>query len=228
MKVLSFNGSPQMGKGNTSMILNPYLEGMREAGAEIELFYTKKLKINECTGELSCWGKNPGKCHILDDMQFLYPKLCNTDILVFAIPVYVPLPGKIQILINRLIPLMNPILEMRDGRTRARFREEVKISKIVLVSSCGWWEKGNFGTVIRIVDELANDVSVEFAGTVLRPHAEFLREDNEKTRDVIKAANQAGYQLIRKGKMSPEILDIISSELVSLEMYMETNNQVHK
>ena len=63
---------------------------------------------------------------------------------------------------------------------------------------------------------------------VLRPHAEFLREDNEKTRDVLKAANQAGYQLIIKGKMSPEILNIVSCELVSLDRYMQINNQVHK
>ncbi len=228
MKVLSFNGSPRMDKGNTALILNPYLEGMRKAGAEVELFYIKKLKIDPCVGELLCWGKNLGKCHILDDMQFLYPKLCDTDILVLAIPVYASLPGKMQILINRLIPLMNPKLEMRDGRTRARFRQDVRISKIVLVSSCGWWEKGNFGTVIRIVDELAKDVNVEFAGSVLRPHAEFLREDNEKTRDVLKAANQAGYQLVMKGKMSPEILNIVSSELVSLDKYMKINNQVYK
>ena len=158
-------------------------------------------------------------------MQLLYPKLCNTNILVLATPVYVPLPGKMQNLINRLIPLMNPILEIRDGRTRARFRQDVKISKIMLVSSCGWWEKGNFGTVLRIVDELAKDVSIEFAGAILRPHADFLREDNEKVRNVLNAAKQAGYQLIKTGKISMEILNIVGRELISLDKYMKINNK---
>ena len=90
MKVLAFNGSPSMDKGNTALILNPFLEGMREAGAEIELFYTRKLNINQCTGELLCWGKNPGKCHFSDDMQFLYPKFYDSNILVLSTPVYVP------------------------------------------------------------------------------------------------------------------------------------------
>jgi len=49
-----------MDKGNTALILNPFLEGMREAAVEVELFYTRKLNINPRTGEFNCWLKNPG------------------------------------------------------------------------------------------------------------------------------------------------------------------------
>jgi len=227
MKVLAINGSPRMNNGNTDLILNPFLEGIRKGGANVELFYTRKLKIDPCTGDLFCWYNSPGKCHITDDMQLFYPKLYNTNILVLATPVYVPLPGEMQNFINRLIPIMNPILEMRLNRTRARLHKEVKISKIVLVSSCGWWEKGNFGTVIRIIKELAEDVSIEFSGALLRPHADFLREDNEKTRNVLNAAKKAGYQIIKNGKISPDLLNIVSCELISLEKYMKINNQVY-
>ena len=86
MKVLAFNCSPKMNKGNTALILNPFLEGMREAGAEVELFYTKKLKINPCQGEGNCGFKTPGECFQKDDMQMLYPKLRDADIWVFAPP----------------------------------------------------------------------------------------------------------------------------------------------
>jgi len=74
MKVMAINGSPNMGKGNTALVLDPFLEGMREAGAEVELFYTKKLKINPCQGEFNCWIKTPGKCFQQDDMQMLLSK----------------------------------------------------------------------------------------------------------------------------------------------------------
>jgi multimeric flavodoxin WrbA len=50
MMVLAFNGSPKTDKGNTSLILTPFLEGMREAGANVELFYTKKLDITGLRG----------------------------------------------------------------------------------------------------------------------------------------------------------------------------------
>ncbi len=59
MKVLAINSSPMMGKGNTARILDPFLEGMREAGAEVDLVYTKKLDINPCHGEFNCWAKRP-------------------------------------------------------------------------------------------------------------------------------------------------------------------------
>ena len=66
MKVLAINSSPKMDKGNTAMILNPILKGMREAGAEVELFYTRKLNIKPCTGEIDCWIKTPGEYYLKD------------------------------------------------------------------------------------------------------------------------------------------------------------------
>ena len=62
MKVVAINSSPKMDKGNTALVLGPFLEGMREAGAEVELFYTKKLRIKPCQGEQNCWVKTPGEC----------------------------------------------------------------------------------------------------------------------------------------------------------------------
>jgi multimeric flavodoxin WrbA len=49
-------------EGNTAMILNPFLAGMKEAGASVEVFYTRKLKIGPCNGDMSCWFKNPEEC----------------------------------------------------------------------------------------------------------------------------------------------------------------------
>ena len=48
MKVLAFNSSPNMDKGNTALILNPFLDGLKQSGAEVDLFYTKKLNLDAC------------------------------------------------------------------------------------------------------------------------------------------------------------------------------------
>jgi multimeric flavodoxin WrbA len=201
------------------MVLNPFIEGMMGAGSDVELFYSSRLKVKPCScGTMYCWTRMPGECCIKDEMELLYPKLKGADILVLATPVYIPLPGDMQEVINRLCPLLDPALEFRKGRTRAIFRKDVRIRTIALVSTGGWWEKGNFGTVVRIVKELAEDTSVKFAGAVLRPHADYMRRDGELTQDgraVLNAVRRAGSQLVKNGVMKRETLATISRPLVS-------------
>jgi len=221
MKVIAINGSPRMEKGYTALILTPFIQGMMDAGSEVELFYVRRLKVKPCTcGEMYCWYKKAGECCIKDDMQLLYPQLREADILILATPVYIPLSGEMQNFINRLCPLIEPFLETHQGRTRARFHKQVKIQKIVLVSTGGWWEKENFETVVRITEELAKVASVEFAGAVLRPHAFLMKEKGKLIKDgeaILNRVKRAGYELIKKGKMNKETLEAISCPLISEE-----------
>ncbi|MFW9908217.1 MAG: flavodoxin family protein [Candidatus Thorarchaeota archaeon] len=224
-KVMVINGSPRIEKGNTALILNPFIEGMKEAGASVDLVYTKKMKIRGCMGEFQCWYEKIGVCMHNDDMNDLYPKLRETDILVLATPIYIPLPGEMQNLINRLCPLVEPVLEFRNGRTRARLHKNVRISKFVLVGTGGWWEIGNFDTLLRIVEELALNTNTEFTGAVIRPHSSLMRYENENTDRVNKALREAGRQLVKEGRFSRATLDAISEPLISEEEYRRILNK---
>lgn len=50
-KVVPTNGSAKMEKSNTALVLPPFLDGVKEAGASVELFYAKRLNVKPCTGE---------------------------------------------------------------------------------------------------------------------------------------------------------------------------------
>jgi hypothetical protein len=130
-----------------------------------------------------------------------------------------------QNFINRLCPLIEPVLAKRGTRTRARFHRNVKTKTIVLVSTSGWWEKGNFTTVLRIVKEIARDANANFAGALLRPHADQLRTNKEKANEIFQAAKQAGFQLVKEGTMSQKTLDAISQPLISEEQFNERENK---
>lgn len=229
-KAVAINGSPRMDKGHTAMVLNPFIRGMMGGGCDVELFYASRLKVKPCTcGEMYCWYTKPGECLIKDDMHMLYPKLKEADTLILATPVYIPLPGGMQDVINRLCPLFKPLLETREGRTRGRFREGVGIKRIVLVATGGWWEKANFDTVVRIAEELAEDASVEFAGSVLRPHAFLMGREEQLTEEgeaVLSAARRAGHELIKEGMMSKEALEAISRPLISEDELRDRFNQM--
>ncbi|MHA2044647.1 MAG: flavodoxin family protein, partial [Candidatus Thorarchaeota archaeon] len=120
-------------------ILTPFLDGLREASADVELYYTKKLKIRPCQGNWKCVFDTLGECYQKDDMQTLHPKLVEADIWVFATPVYVSgMTGPLKNLIDRiLIPLGLADIELVDGHSRHKRREGNKHGKIVLVSNSG-------------------------------------------------------------------------------------------
>jgi multimeric flavodoxin WrbA len=215
MNVLAINGSPHMDEGNTAMILNPFLDGMRDAGAKVELFYTQKLKIGPCNGDMSCWFKKPGKCGQDDDMRMLLPKLKAADVIVWASPVYYAgITGPLKNLMDRQLPL-HMSGEMASKR-----------QKIVLVSSSGFWGISMFEPILAQMKAIyaRPDGSSEFVGALLRPGAEAMRSLMEGKGkaildSVFRAAKEAGRQLVNEGKISNELQRDVSQKLMSDEDY---------
>ena len=227
--VVAINGSPRMGKGDTALVLAPFLDGMRDAGCDVDLIYASHLDIEPCAcGRMYCWYQKPGECCVQDEMQAVYPRLKEAETLVLATPVYIPLPGRMQDLVNRLCPLIEPKLVWREGRTRARFRADVQIRRIVLVATGGWWEAGNMDVVAHIVEELAANAGVAYAGAVLRPHAFTMRNRGDVTEDgraVLDAVRRAGYELAKDGQMRAETLEAVSRPLIAEEELRERYNR---
>lgn len=223
-----------MDKGNTAFILTPFLEGMSEAGADVELFYTSKLDIKPCTGEYHCCLKTPGSCYQKDDMQMLYPKLREADIYVFASPIYVNgVTGPMKMLIDRLLPLVDtcPYVVLRDGRCDHFPRERRIGGKVVLVSTCGYWGMVNFDLALAQIEGIAKTLEREFSGALLRSTSRGFREMVEMgapVGDILEAAREAGRQVVEDGKISAETLNTISREVMPLEVYIERTNEMFR
>ncbi|MBI1919622.1 MAG: flavodoxin family protein [Geobacter sp.] len=229
MKVVAINGSPRMGEGNTALMLEHFLEGMKECGAQVELVYTNKLNIHPCLSDFNCWFKTPGCCYLEDDMHMLLSRLSEADIWVLATPVYVDgVSGPLKNLLDRIIPLVHPFIELRDGHCRHPIREGIKSGQLVLVSTCGLWEMDNFDPLLAHIQGVCRHAARTFAGALLRPHGGALKSGIElgmPIEDVFEAARESGRQLIMDGKISPETLKTVSRELLPLESYMQAINQ---
>lgn len=230
MKVVAINGSPKMDDGNTARILGPFLDGMREAGAEVELFYTSKLRIKPCLGDFHCWFNTPGKCLHNDDMDMLNARLEEADITIYSTPLYADgVSGPLKTLIDRQISRGNPTLEFRDGECRHPSSENQKPGKLVLVSSCGLWEMSHFDPVLVHMKAYCKNMIWDFAGALLRPHAPamgFLDGRGKKYDDIFQAAMEAGKQMIADGSMSEETIQIVGRELMSPEDYVNSLNEL--
>lgn len=222
MKVLAINGSPHMDNGNTAMILDPLLEGMKEAGANVDLYYTRNLKIGPCNGDMSCWFKNPGRCGQDDDMQMLLPKFREADVIVWASPVYYAgITGPLKNLMDRQLPLH--IFGESSGKKQ----------KVVLVSSCGFWDTSMFDPLISQMKALyaRPGGNTEFVGALLRPGADAMQDmikgDGAAVlKSISEAAKEAGRQLVKDGKISEKVLDDVSKKLISDKEYEEAANKM--
>ncbi len=232
MYVVAFNSSPHKDKGGTSLLLTPFCEGMKEAGADVDLFYIHTLTINPCLGCFSCWVKTPGKCIQKDDMETLLPKIAAADIMVFATPVYVDgMNGPMKTVIDRFIPLVEPFFVVENNHCRHPVRETVVPKKVVLVSVCGFTELDNFDPLITHIKAICKNLRAEFAGAVLRPYAAalpVLANMGVPVDDIVEAAHNAGYQLVQEGKMSVKTLKTVGRECVPRKEYVQGINASFK
>jgi len=84
-KILGVIGSPRK-KGNTHILVSRILDGAKPEGAETEILFLSDLDIRECDGCHSCWKGR--QCSKKDDMNVIYPKIIESDIIIFGTPVY--------------------------------------------------------------------------------------------------------------------------------------------
>jgi multimeric flavodoxin WrbA len=229
VRALVVNGSPKGDKGNTALILDPFVDGMKEAGAEVETILVKDLEIRPCLGDYACWHRTPGRCIHDDSMAAILPKLASSGIIVFATPVYVDgVTGPLKCFMDRMIPLVSPKFEFREGHCRHPGNPGSVKGKMVLVSNCGFWEMDNFDPLIVHMKAVCRNMDREFAGALLRPHGpafEAMLKMGHAVGDVLDAAREAGRQLARDGAMKPETLAAAGRELLPLEMYAKIVNE---
>lgn len=84
-KVLGIIGSPRR-KGNTHLLVEKILDGARNGGAQVETLFLDDKTIRECDGCHTCWKKKP--CTKNDDMNDIYEKIADSDVIIFGTPVY--------------------------------------------------------------------------------------------------------------------------------------------
>ncbi len=121
MKVLGIYGSPRKG-GNSDLLLDEALKSAEAAGAEVSSIrsWTPGVKLSGC---LECGGcDKTGKCVVNDDMQAVYPKLLEADVIILAVPMffYGP-PSQAKALIDRCQAMWSKRMLEKSPEARKTF-----------------------------------------------------------------------------------------------------------
>lgn len=217
MKIVAINCSPNLEHGSTASILNPFLEGAKESGAEIEIFYSGKMEIQPCKGcTADSYFESPGFCrNNSDDMNSLYPKLRAADVWVFATPTYSTGPSEAFLnFLDRLEPLFQPFNGL--GGLDKHFIDSNKVGKVVFISSSKVKNLDHFNDIKKHIKNLTNLFSRQFAGALLRPHAGALTAMPFMglcCDDIYESSKQAGREIVKNGKIPNELIDLVSRPL---------------
>lgn len=101
-RILCIAGSPRRG-GNSDRLLEACMEGIGEAGGEVDLLVAARSGAAPCRGCNSC--ARTGVCVITDGMDEVNKHIDVADALVIASPVYfATVPAVLKVIYDRLQP----------------------------------------------------------------------------------------------------------------------------
>jgi multimeric flavodoxin WrbA len=99
MNVIAFLGSPRK-DGNTELLLKKAIQGVRDAGFNVQLFNLNSMNIQPCQDCGDC--NETGQCSIHDDMEQVYEAIRNADRIILASPIFFfALSAQTKLMIDR-------------------------------------------------------------------------------------------------------------------------------
>ena len=218
MKIVAIDGSPHGEQGNTALLLERFVLGAIESGAEVERVDARTLHVESCCSRMVCWYKTPGFCIHKDDMTALVDRMAAADVWVLSTPVHLGgMTGLMMRLMERTVMLLSPMFEVHDGCTRHVVSPCVTEKSVVLISTCGYYEASAFDSLVSQVRDLTRSHHRRFVGALLRPHGlalKFMQANGIDVRDVLGAAQRAGEELVRDGMFNEETLRAVRRPLM--------------
>lgn len=123
-KIIAFLASPR-DRGNTEIVLDSFLNGAHEAGAEIEKISLNRKNIKLCQGLEEC--RKTGVCSIDDDCAYLFQSIIDSDIVVLASPNYwSSYTSQLKVFLDRWGVFLSD-----------KFESRIPAKKFVLIAVCG-------------------------------------------------------------------------------------------
>lgn len=235
MKITAFNGSHKKVGSNTSILVDWFLAGAEDAGAQVEQIKLSTCRIEQCMACKSCWNKTPGKCVIKDDMASLVEKFISSDIVVFASPVYTDnISGLMKTFLDRLIVVGDPHWELDDNNESRHCRRYEKRIGLVAISNCGYPEQSHFDPQRIFYRRLCRNMHMRLAGEIYRGAGALLAgivpEFSEFLKTCQKMVYAAGQQVEKNGKISSDLQRRLEEPMIPLpdfnRRFLEKVNQM--
>lgn len=229
MKVTVFNGSPKGENSATNIIVEEFFKAAKESFDEFENIMLAQKTIKSCIGCFGCWVKTPGKCVINDDMEELLAKFISSDFVVFASPLYFDnVTGIMKNFFDRLIPLVNPHIDVDSNGENVHSKRYTKYPKIIAISNCGFSEQSHFQVISLLYKRMARNMHTKVVAEIYRSQGPLLTSNSESLTPYLNKykglLKKAGTELFLNNKITDELMMKLSYPIIPNDMYINAAN----
>jgi multimeric flavodoxin WrbA len=153
MKAVILFGSPRK-DGNTMQLASAFSEVLRRRGDSVRMLYLNDMNIRPCQGCLTCAPK--GICRINDDMKDIWKYVMESDLLVYATPIYWFAPSaQLKSVIDRSIAFVDE-----------DFNSRIKGKKAVTLMTCASEDPETFGPALGMFRKTFELLGLSYDGGV--------------------------------------------------------------
>ncbi|HQO63077.1 MAG TPA: flavodoxin family protein, partial [Syntrophorhabdus sp.] len=153
METVILFGSPHR-DGNTIQIVNALSDGLKQKGYNVRMLYLNDLNIRPCQGCYACIPK--GTCKINDDMKDIRKYMIDSDLIVYATPVYWYGPsGQLKLAMDRGISFLDN-----------EYSSRLKGKKVVTLMTCAEDNTDTFQPALDMFKKTFDLLGMEYAGSV--------------------------------------------------------------
>ena len=147
MKILIITGSPRK-NGNSNFLVDNFIKGAQEKGHQIFRFDSAFKKVHPCIACNKC--RMNGDCIFNDDFNYVRENLVDSDMVVFATPMYYfGISAQIKTVIDRFYAINGKIhipkktaLIMTYADTEEKEAQPIKKHFETLINYLGWTNVG--------------------------------------------------------------------------------------
>ena len=227
MRLVAFNSSPRDAQASkTDRLLQAFLVGAQEAGADCEIIYLRNYRILSCLGCFGCWLKSPGRCVQADDMtNELFAKFVQADIAVLASPLYYfSMNACLKAFVDRTLPMFEPQFVDMDGQTTSHPLRFGRMPKILTLSVCASSDPDSFWALSLTWKMIFGPY---LAAEIYRHSSEFfdIPELAPMVRQVLEGVHQTGGEMVRFEELAAITLNTITQDLAPRDLLIEIANQ---
>ena len=190
MKVLGVVGSFRK-NGNTDILVNKVLEGVKSCGIETECIYLFDFNFKDCIGCEGCAKTN--KCVIKDEMQDIYRLLEKSDGIVLGSPTYFyNVTGDIKKFLDRLY--CYNVFDSSDRSVWVSVNESLKMKYGVTVAICEQNNENDMGYTSVTMDRTLQAVGYRVVDSLKVLHM-FLKGEVKDYENEMKRGYASGIKL---------------------------------